>query len=50
MIESTCMRCGAASLVSDHDETLEKWEEGHSCDDPKPEPRLEGDQKRNDGS
>lgn len=50
MIESTCMKCGAASLVSDHDDTLEMWEEGHTCDDAKSEPRQEGDQKRDDGS
>lgn len=50
MIESTRITCGAVSIVSDHDDTLEKWEEGHTCNDGKSERRLEGDQKRDDES
>jgi hypothetical protein len=46
MIESTCMKCGAASLVSDHDGTLEEWEEGHICNRDKSEPRPETNQKQ----
>ena len=45
MIESTCTKCGAVSLVSDHDDTLETWEEGHTCKDATSELRPEGDQK-----
>ena len=47
MIESTCIKCGATSLVSDHDGTLEEWEEAHTCNGDKPESRLEGNQKQN---
>jgi hypothetical protein len=50
MIESTCMRCGAASLVSEHDGTLEMWEEGHSCNDSKSESREEAERKRGEAS
>ena len=46
MIESTCMRCGMASLVSGHDGTLENWEEEHSCNEGKAESREEVDRKR----
>ena len=43
MIESTCMKCGAASLVSEHDGTLESW-------DGKGESREEADRKQDETS
>lgn len=46
MIESTCTKCGTAKLVSNHDGTLEEWEEGHACSDHKSESQAEGDQKQ----
>ena len=48
MIESTCRNCGAASIVSDHDGTLEDWEERHTCKDGESESQPEGDRKQDD--
>lgn len=50
MIESTCVRCGGASLVSDHDGTLAEWEEGHSCTDSDSESKQKTDRKLGDAS
>lgn len=36
LIRSTCARCGVSQLVSEADESLERWEEGHRCGEPDP--------------
>lgn len=50
MIESTCMRCGATGLVSEHDGTLENWEEGHNCSDDNSDAPVKPKPKEDNGS
>jgi hypothetical protein len=36
MIESVCTRCGASSLVSLSDSSLDRWEDDHVCESADP--------------
>jgi hypothetical protein len=32
MIRSACADCGQSQLVSEHDGSLQEWEDGHRCE------------------
>lgn len=40
MIESTCWNCGAQTIGSIPDGSLERWEEQHTCESYREEPKM----------
>jgi hypothetical protein len=45
MIESVCTKCGASSLVSCADQSLERWEDGHVCESGRPDVSTQTDMR-----